>query len=219
LTTGFSPQEVVDSKKSVVELVTMKGLKAELEVSFLRSLHKTLRTAFSDQENGFTQGLAMAGPAFALNTRLKTELTFKDFSEIRDHPMASSFVLTLGEILEKAIDTDLKTLKEKKYDISSLDQDKLQALVDKGEVSQKRVDELKGLGAVISLTEEVDPVTKADACLYLGGLISVEGEVRGHGFAELLGTIIRAASLRDRQWSYETVHKAYLKAYDMDKYL
>lgn len=31
----------------------------------------------------------MAGPAFALNTRFKTELTFKDFSEIRDHPMAS----------------------------------------------------------------------------------------------------------------------------------
>lgn len=48
LTTGFSPQEIVDSKKSIVELVTMKGLKAEVELSFLRSLGKTLKTAFRD---------------------------------------------------------------------------------------------------------------------------------------------------------------------------
>jgi len=48
LTTGFSPQAIVDSKKSIVELVTMKGLKAEVELSFLRSLGKTLKTAFRD---------------------------------------------------------------------------------------------------------------------------------------------------------------------------
>lgn len=82
LTTGFSPKEILESKKSVVELVTMKGLKAEVEIAFKRSLHKTLQEAFKDQENAFTQGLAMCGPAFGLNTRLKTELTFKDFKEI-----------------------------------------------------------------------------------------------------------------------------------------
>lgn len=67
--------------------------------------------------------------------------------------------------------------------------------------------------------DEVDPVTKADACVYFGGLGSLEAEVRGHGFAELIGTIIRAVTLRDRKWNYERVHKAYLKAYDMPKYL
>lgn len=51
LTSGFSPKEIVDSQKSVVELVTMKGLKAEVKVSFMRSLHKTLVEAFNDQDN------------------------------------------------------------------------------------------------------------------------------------------------------------------------
>jgi hypothetical protein len=139
LTTGFSPQEIVDSKKSIVELVTMKGLKAEVELSFLRSLGKTLKTAFRDQDNEFTQGLAMGGPAFALSTRFKTELTFKDFKEIKDHPMASSFVLTLDDLMKMLARNDIQTLREKKFDISSLDEAKLQALVDKGDVSESSV--------------------------------------------------------------------------------
>ena len=219
LTTGFSPQEIVDSKKSVVELVTMKGVKVEVEVSFLRSLHKTLQEAFKGEENAFTEGLAMAGPAFALNTKFKSELTFKDFSELSDHPMASSFVLTLSQILEEVVDADLQTLKDKKLDISALDQDKLQALVDKGELPAWRIDELKTLSAIVALTDEVDPVTKADACLCFGGLASLEGEVRGHGFAELIGTILKAVTLRDRERNYERIHKTYLKEYDMAKYL
>lgn len=63
----------------------------------------------------------MAGPAFALNTRFKTELTFKDFSEIRDHPMASQFVLTLDEIFKMTVRKDIQTLREGKFDISSLE--------------------------------------------------------------------------------------------------
>lgn len=219
LTTGFSPQEVLDGRKSVVELVTLKGLKAEVEVSFLKSLHKTLQEAFKDKDNAFTQGLAMAGPAFGLSSRLKTELTFKDFAEIADHPMASQFVLTLSEILEKTIGTDLQGLREQRYDLADFEPDKVQALIDSGDVSKATVDELRTLNAVLALTDEVDPVTRADAAVYVGGLLSVDAEVRGHGFAELIGTIVRAASLRDRRWDHEHVHKAYLKAYDMPRYL
>lgn len=161
----------------------------------------------------------MGGPAFALSTRFKTELTFKDFKEIRDHPMASSFVLTLDDLLKMLARNDIQTLRDKKFDISSLDETKLQALVDKGEVSESSVTMLKLVGNILTLCEEVDPVTKVDAQLFMAGLFSVDAEIRGHGFAELIGTIVRAATFSDREWRYENVHKKYLKAYDMPKYL
>lgn len=124
---------MVDSRKSLVELVTMKGLKVEFELAFLRSLGKALLEAFKDDSNPFTQGLAMAGPAFALSTKMKSEFTFKDFKEVEDHPMASKFVLTLSEILKKTVGSDLKELKEKRkeYDHSHFDPEKLQAIIDK----------------------------------------------------------------------------------------
>ena len=53
----------------------------------------------------------------------------------------------------------------------------------------------------------------------MAGLVSFDAEIRGHGFADLIGTIIRAATFGDREWRFENVHKKYLKAYDMPKYL
>lgn len=50
-TMGFSPQEVYDCKKSIAQLVCEKGLKAELDVHFLKSIHKALNTAFKDKDD------------------------------------------------------------------------------------------------------------------------------------------------------------------------
>lgn len=51
LTLGFSPQEVVDCKKSIAQLVTEKGVKAEVDVHFLKSIHKALMTAYKDSDD------------------------------------------------------------------------------------------------------------------------------------------------------------------------
>jgi hypothetical protein len=99
-TMGFSPQEVVDSKKSIAQLVCEKGLKAELDVHFLKSIHKALTTAFKDKEGSeyamVKQVLSMAGPGFGLNTRLNLDLKFKEFEELEQHPMANRMVFTLS---------------------------------------------------------------------------------------------------------------------------
>lgn len=97
-TLGFSPQEVLENKKSIVELVTKKGLKAELDIHFLKSIHKALNEAFKDREDSdsLKTGIAMSGPAFGLNTKFNLDIKYKDFEELRDHPMANNFVLTLG---------------------------------------------------------------------------------------------------------------------------
>ena len=77
----------------------------------------------------------MAGPAFALSSKLKTELTFKDFAEIKDHPMASKFVLTLDEIIKMTQNKDIEEIEKEKFDVADFDQEKLQALIDRGEFS------------------------------------------------------------------------------------
>ena len=73
--------------------------------------------------------------------------------------------------------------------------------------------------ALLHLFEEIDPVTKADLNLFFNDMISVNAQLRGHGFGEMIATIIKAVTFAPRQDSYEDVHKAYLKAYDNEKYL
>jgi len=57
-----------------------------------------LNEAFKDREDSdsLKTGIAMSGPAFGLNTKFNLDIKYKDFEELRDHPMANNFVLTLG---------------------------------------------------------------------------------------------------------------------------
>lgn len=66
----------------------------------------------------------MSGPAFSLNSKLKQEFTFKDLDEIKDHPMASKFVLSLNDILDTK-GFDIKTVKSKNYNLSDFESEKL----------------------------------------------------------------------------------------------
>jgi hypothetical protein len=77
----------------------------------------------------------MGGPAFGLNTRLNLDLKFKEFEELENHPMADKLVFTLEKIFKWTIDKDLKEIREGKFDLSEFDEAKLQALIDKEEIS------------------------------------------------------------------------------------
>lgn len=114
---------------------------------------------------------------------------------------------------------DLKTIQETKYDIFELDQEKIQALVDKEDLSERQYREAKMFSSLLTILDEVDPVTKADVDVYLNDMISVNVQLRGHGFGEMIATIIKGGAYKPRQYCYEAVHKAYLKAYDNEKYL
>ena len=68
---------------------------------------------------------------------------------------------------------DLKTIQETKYDIFELDQEKIQALVDKEDLSERQYREAKMFSSLLTILDEVDPVTKADVDVYLNDMISV----------------------------------------------
>lgn len=46
------------------------------------------------------EGLMMGGPAFALNSNLSLELSFDDMEEIKAHPMASTILVSLDQLLQ-----------------------------------------------------------------------------------------------------------------------
>jgi len=117
----------------------------------------------------------MAGPAFGLNARLNFDLKFKDYEELKNHPMADNFVLTLDQIFKKFTDRDLKDLREGKFDLSEFDDEKIQALVDKEEIPKEAVETVKSFDALLTIMEELDPVTKADVDVYMNDMISING--------------------------------------------
>jgi hypothetical protein len=52
----------------------------------------------------------MAGPAFALETNLSLELDFDDMEEIKAHPMASTVLVSLDQLMQGILGKDRKTV-------------------------------------------------------------------------------------------------------------
>lgn len=71
---------------------------------------------------------------------------------------------------------------------------------------------------MLIILDELDPVTKVDLDVYLNDMFSVNGRIRGHGFGELVTNIVKGATFDDRRNHHKRIHKAYLKAYDTQKW-
>ena len=54
----------------------------------------------------------MGGPAFALETNLSLELDFDDMEELKAHPMASTFMVSLDQLMQGILGKDRKTVME-----------------------------------------------------------------------------------------------------------
>lgn len=49
-------------------------------------------------------------------------------------------------------------------------------------------------------------MTKADIDVYLNDQISINGEVRGHGFGELICAIMKCAAFDERRKTHKKLH-------------
>lgn len=63
----------------------------------------------------------MAGPAFSLNSNFSLELTFDDMEEIKAHPMASTVLVSLDQLLQGILGKDKETILKWQPDFSSVD--------------------------------------------------------------------------------------------------
>lgn len=71
------------------------------------------------------EGLMMGGPAFSLNSNLSMELSFDDMEEIKAHPMASTVLVSLDQLLQGVLGKDKDTIMNWKPDFSAIDQAEL----------------------------------------------------------------------------------------------
>lgn len=69
----------------------------------------------------------MAGPAFALETNLSLELDFDDMEELKAHPMASTFLVSLDQLLQGILGKDRKTVEEWKPTFDEIEKEKMEA--------------------------------------------------------------------------------------------
>lgn len=86
MVSGIDGEELLTVEKPLVEHL-MKGFKNEYEFVFLKNLKKVAMEAIKD--SSLAEFLKVMGPAFALTSNSSVDLTFDDFEEIREHPMAN----------------------------------------------------------------------------------------------------------------------------------
>lgn len=104
---GVDAEEVLYSEKPLLEHL-MKGFRFTWELVFLKNIKKVLLEEVKNSSLG--EVLKMMGPAFALTSNSSVDLTFDDFDEIREHPHADNFCLSLDQIIQGAFGKSVKDM-------------------------------------------------------------------------------------------------------------
>jgi len=94
---GVDAEEIITADKPLLEHL-MKGFKFSWDFVFLKNIKKILLEEMQRTEKG-KEGLEMMGPAFALTSNSSIDLSFDDFDEVKEHPMADSILLSLEQII------------------------------------------------------------------------------------------------------------------------
>lgn len=141
----------------------------------------------------------MAGPAFSLNSNFSLELTFDDMEEIKAHPMASTVLVSLDQLLQGILGKDKETILNWSPDFSSVDQAGLQQHMAENEYCQEKKKKLDMFQFVGEMLQDFNP----DCKLYLKGnifdLASIEYNIEGAGYGELVNLVYKAITLGFQQ--------------------
>jgi hypothetical protein len=89
---GVDAEEVLTAEKPLLEHL-MKGFRFTWEMVFLKNLKNILLEEM--KKGGAKAVLEAMGPAFALTSNSSVDLSFDDFDEVREHPHADHFLLSL----------------------------------------------------------------------------------------------------------------------------
>jgi len=173
-----------------------------IDVVFLKQIKKALLAGLEGTSIGdqIKEGLTMAGPAFSLETNLSLELDFDDMEEIKAHPMASTVLVSLDQLMQGILGKDRKTVQEWVPDYSEVedkaDFDKFIADSDYCKDKNKQLELLQMVGDMFA---DFDNDCSLELKAGVMGLASAEYKIEGAGYGELLVLIYKAASLNHRE--------------------
>lgn len=136
---GADAEEILSSDKPLLEHY-LKGFSVQIDVVFLKQIKKALLTGLEGTTIGgqIKDGLNMAGPAFSLNSNFSLELTFDDMEEIKAHPMASTVLVSLDQLLQGILGKDKETILKWQPDFSSVDKEGLDKHIAANEYCQEK---------------------------------------------------------------------------------
>lgn len=118
-TLGADAEEILTSDKPLVEHL-MAGFKGEFEASFLKQVKKAFKAGIEGGDSEFHQMamgmMDMAGPGFKFSSNVAMELNFDDMDEVKSHPMAQTFLVSLDQLLQGVFQSSVQDVKDWKPD-------------------------------------------------------------------------------------------------------
>lgn len=136
----------------------------------------------------------MAGPAFALQSNLSIQLDFDDMEEIKAHPMASTVLVSLDQLLQTLTGSSKEQIKEwtPKYEVDDKAEfDKFVETSDYCKEKKMQIDLFQQIGEIISC---IDQDCNLEIRGSIMGLGSLEYNIQGSGYGELINLIYKAAT-------------------------
>lgn len=179
---GVDAEEVINSDKPLLEHLN-KGFKVEYELCFLRNIKKALMEGIKDQQT--QEFLKMMGPAFALSSNSSVDLTFDDFDEVREHPLANQMLISLSQIIEGAFGKSIDEALKYKPDFSSVAKSKLDKHIRSSEYCKDKMQTLNVLVAIANLLREFAQDFRIQVEGSLIGFMGVKYDLQGAGYGDI----------------------------------
>lgn len=198
---GADAEEILTQDKPLLEHY-LKGFSVTIDVVFLKQIKKALLAGLEGTQIGekIKEGLTMGGPAFALETNLSLELDFDDMEEIKAHPMASTVLVSLDQLMQGILGKDRKTVQEWEPNYSEVedkaDFDKFLETSDYCKDKKKQLELLQMVGEMFA---DFDNDCSVELNAGVFGLGSLEYKIEGAGYGELLVLVYKAATLNHRE--------------------
>lgn len=198
---GADAEEILSSDKPLIEHY-LKGFKIQVDVVFLKQLKKALMTGLEGTDIGkmVQEGLTMGGPAFALSTNVAVELNFDDMEEIKAHPMASTVLVSLDQLIQGVLGKDKNTVLNFKPDFSEAgSEDEVNKHISDSEYCAEKKKALDIFQFVGEMLGEFNPDCKVELRGQIFNIGSIEYNIEGAGYGELVNLFYKAVTLGMQQ--------------------
>ena len=200
---GADAEEILTQDKPLVEHY-LKGFGITIDIVFLRQIKKALMSGLEGTQMGdqIKQGLTMAGPAFALETNLSLELDFDDMEELKAHPMASTFLVSLDQLMQGILGKDRKTVMEWKPSFDEVEKEKKEDFdkhMDTSDYCKEKKKQLDLMEMIGELFADFDSDCSVDFKAGIFNLASIEYKIEGAGYGDLVNLMYKAFTISHRQ--------------------
>ena len=198
---GADAEEILTQDKPLVEHY-LKGFSITLDVVFLRQIKKALMAGLEGTQMGdqIKEGLTMAGPAFALETNLSLELDFDDMEELKAHPMASTFMVSLDQLMQGILGKDRKTVMEWKPSFDEVEnKEEFAKHMETSDYCKEKNKQLELMQMIGELFADFDSDCCVDFKAGVFNLASAEYKVEGAGYGDLVNLMYKAFTISHQQ--------------------